>query len=47
MDWKNAPLSDPFRALRTLCAEEDYSFPEIARQDRPNPFAEAPQRPGL
>jgi prevent-host-death family protein len=37
---RRRPLSEAFQELRTLCTEEDYTFPEIARQDRPNPFAD-------
>ena len=37
---RRRPLSEAFHELRTLCSEEDDSFPEITRQDRTNPFIE-------
>ncbi|XGB39838.1 MAG: prevent-host-death protein [Cyanobacteria bacterium LVE1205-1] len=37
---KPIPLADAFTELQQICLEEDYTFEEVARSDRPNPFAE-------
>jgi hypothetical protein len=37
---KQIPLADAFAELHQLCLEEDYTFEDVARSDRPNPFAE-------
>jgi phage regulator Rha-like protein len=43
--WRNhtaeTSLADAFRELHQLMAEEDYTLEVPARQDRPNPFADA------
>jgi len=40
---RSMPLTEAFAELRALCAEEDYEFPEVLRQDRPNPLAGFPE----
>ncbi len=37
---RRRPLASAFSELRSLCAEENYEFPEVRREDRSNPFAD-------
>ena len=40
---RSRPLTEAFAELRALCDEEGYEFPEMSRQDRPNPFVDTPE----
>ncbi|HVS00706.1 MAG TPA: type II toxin-antitoxin system Phd/YefM family antitoxin [Thermoanaerobaculia bacterium] len=45
LDWRHEKegrtLGDAFAELRRICEEEDYTLDIPARQERPNPFADA------